>query len=445
MHGLVRHKTFLNIQEKMSDQHQNTAPKKYKRVLIYCSTKKQLDEILSSLPIIDGYWDAFNDLGKAIEALKNGDYGIVFCESTPLNPADRDLVLAANSKATHIQSFYSSWLTRNDIRASIWNLEESYYFRYTGEEQDVMTVALYSMFTEPSHIRWVNHMQGEFRAMREKMARDKSQTVLLTGANGTGKFSLSQISHIRSLRRNNRFVFANCKMMAEKPVMKWGAKEKSQFRHILRSMAKDAQSGTLYFHEIDHLDIEAQELIADFLTKDLKVNTDKSQFNGIVICSSRVYIEDNIPGHICSSEIIQILRRNVIRVPSLTEYNDDLELLALEILKNYCMTMNIPQKVFTKEALKIIVEHVWSRNLRELFDVIKHAILTSPNKRITADSIVLHPIVDNDDNHLDKLRKVRQALRESNGNKRKAAKELEIAPKTLYAWMKELGIPLDYK
>ena len=69
--------------------------------------------------------------------------------------------------------------------------------------------------------------------------------------NGTGKFSLSQISHIRSLRRNNRFVFANCKMMAEKPVMKWGAKEKSQFRHILRSMAKDAQSGTLYFHEID--------------------------------------------------------------------------------------------------------------------------------------------------------------------------------------------------
>lgn len=308
-----------------------------------------------------------------------------------------------------------------------------------------MTVALYSMFTEPSHIRWVNNMQGEFRAMREKMARDKSQTVLLTGANGTGKFSLSQISHIRSLRRNNRFVFANCKMIAGKEVMKWGVQEKSQFRRILRSMAKDAQGGTLYFHEIDHLDIEAQELIADFLTKDLKVNTDKSQFNGIVICSSRVDIEDNIPGHICSSEIIQVLRRNVIRVPSLTEYNDDLELLALEILKNYCMTMNIPQKVFTKEARKIIVEYVWSRNLRELFDVIKHAILTSPNKRITADSIVLHPIVDNDDNHLDKLRKVRQALRESNGNKRKAAKELEIAPKTLYTWMKELGIPLDYK
>lgn len=45
----------------------------------------------------------------------------------------------------------------------------------------------------------------------------------------------------------------------------------------------------------------------------------------------------------------------------------------------------------------------------------------------------------------EKLRKVRLAIRNNNGYKRRAAKELEIAPKTLYAWMKDLGIPLDYK
>ena len=45
----------------------------------------------------------------------------------------------------------------------------------------------------------------------------------------------------------------------------------------------------------------------------------------------------------------------------------------------------------------------------------------------------------------EKLRKVKLAIRNNNGNKRRAAKELEIAPKTLYAWMKDLGIPLDYK
>lgn len=417
----------------------------FKRVLIYCSSKKQLEEIVSTLPIIDGYWDAFDNLTDAIKAVKEGDYGIVISESTPLNPADRDLVLAANSKCTRVHSFYSSWLTRNDVVASMWNLEESYYFRYVGEEQDAMTVALYSMFTEPSHLKWFSHMQGEFHAMREKVAREKTQTVLLTGANGTGKFTLAQIAHIRSMRRNNRFVFANCKAMAPHEVMKWGPGEKSHFTRILRSMAEQAQGGTIYFHEIDHLDIEAQELIADFLTKDLKVNTDSGRFNGIVMCSTRISIEDNIPGHVCAQSLIKALSRNVIKVPSLMDYNEDLELLAVDMLKNYCISQNIQQKKFTKKALKVICGHVWSRNMRELFDVIKHAVLITPGKLITENAIIMHPVIDSTDNNSDKLRKVKLAIRNNNGNKRRAAKELEIAPKTLYAWMKDLGIPLDYK
>lgn len=421
-------------------------PKKgFKRVLIYCSSKKQLEEIVSTLPIIDGYWDAFDNLKDAIKAVKEGDYGIVISESTPLNPADRDLVLAANSKCTRVHSFYSSWLTRNDVVASMWDLEESYYFRYVGEEQDAMTVALYSMFTEPSHLKWFSHMQGEFHAMREKVAREKTQTVLLTGANGTGKFTLAQIAHIRSMRRNNRFVFANCKAMAPHEVIKWGSSEKSHFTRILRSMAEQAQGGTIYFHEIDHLDIEAQELIADFLTKDLKVNTDSGRFNGIVMCSTRISIEDNIPGHVCAQSLIKALSRNVIKVPSLMDYNEDLELLAVDMLKNYCISQNIKQKTFTKKALKVIRSHVWSRNMRELFDVIKHAVLITPGKLITENAIIMHPVIDSTDNNSDKLRKVKLAIRNNNGNKRRAAKELEIAPKTLYAWMKDLGIPLDYK
>lgn len=424
---------------------ENITKKDYKRVLIYCSSKEQLDEILSSLPIIDGYWDAFDNLQEAIDALKNGDYGIAFCESTPLNPADRELVMAANSKATNIQSFYSSWLTRNDVIASMWDLEDGYCFRYSREEQDAMTVALYSMFTEPSHIKWFSHMQGEFHAMREKVAREKTQTVLLTGASGTGKYTLAQIAHIRSMRRNHRFIFANCKALAPRKVMKWGSSEKSHFTRILRSMTDQAQGGTLYLHEIDHLDIEAQELIADYLNNELRVNTDKNIFKGIIICSTRVNIEDCFPGHICSPKLIQVLRRNVIKVPSLTDYHEDIELLAVDVLKNYCVSQNIPEKVFTKAALKVMSEHVWSRNLRELFDVIKHAVFITPNKRISADAIIMHPVVDANDTHSDKLRKIKQALRECNGKKRHAAKKLNIAPKTLYAWMKEYGIPLDYK
>lgn len=54
----------------MTDDHKNTKKEGYKRVLIYCSSKDQLDETISSLPIIDGYWDAFDNLLKAIDAIK---------------------------------------------------------------------------------------------------------------------------------------------------------------------------------------------------------------------------------------------------------------------------------------------------------------------------------------------------------------------------------------
>ncbi len=127
------------------------------------------------------------------------------------------------------------------------------------------------------------------------------------------------------------------------------------------------------------------------------------------------------------------------------DYHEDIELLAIEILKHYCVSLDIPEKVFTKAASKAICDHIWSRNLRELFDVIKHAVLISPNKRIAADAIIMHPIVDATDTQSNKLRKVKLALRDCKGNKRRAAKELHIAPKTLYAWMRDLGIPLDYK
>ncbi|MCM1142815.1 MAG: hypothetical protein NC453_29965, partial [Muribaculum sp.] len=123
----------------------------------------------------------------------------------------------------------------------------------------------------------------------------------------------------------------------------------------------------------------------------------------------------------------------------------DIEPLILDMLESYCISQDIEAKTITKDALKRMVDHVWRRNLREMFDVIKHAVYITPNKRISADAIVMNPHVDKIDTDIDKMRKVKQALREAKGVKTKAAAILEVAPKTLYAWMKDLGIPLDYK
>lgn len=429
----------------MAKKFLNEPERAYTRVLIFCSSQEELDTLKSTLPIIEGYWDAFTDIDEARKALDSGMYGVVIADFTSLNPEGRDLFLLANSWSTRIRSVCMSWRTRCDVTSQIWNLGDGYCFRYKGEELDAMTVSLYSMFTETSHLKWFSHMQGEFHAMRARVARDKSQTVLLVGAAGTGKFTLAQIAHIRSQRRNSKFVFANCDSLVRQPVMKWGDKEKSHFAKILRRMIEDAQGGTLYFHEIDRLEIEAQEILVNILEKDLAVNTDKTKFNGIIICSSRRNMEECVPAHICSARLVQFLRRNIIKVPSISDYQEDIDLLVNDMLKNYCISQKIQPKVFTKEAMGLMTSHIWSRNLREMFDVIKHAVSITKTKRIPADSIIMQPVIDERDNSIDKERKVKQALRECKGKKRHAAKMLEIAPKTLYEWMKKLGIPTDYK
>lgn len=419
--------------------------KDYKRVLVFCSTTDDLEKAKENLPLIEGYWDAFTDVDEAKKALESGKYGIILADFTTHNPRGRDLLMQANSLSSNIHHVCISCRKRIDVVSYNWHIDDGYIFKYKGEERDAMTAAVYSMFTEHSPIQWVHHMMGEFNRMRTKVETDKTQTVLLIGEPGTGKFTLSQIAHMRSNRRYSKFIFANCNPMNQNDVRKWDAGKKSHFLRILRSMTKEADGGTMFFHEIDTLDIEAQELMADYLDKELKINTDKSKFNGIIICTTTRHMETLASLHICSERLIKVLRKNVMKVPSLVEYHDDIEPLILDMLESYCISQDIQPKLITKEAIRCMVDHVWHRNLREMFDVIKHAVYITQNKRISIDAIVMNPHVDKIDTDIDKMRKIKQALREAKGIKRKAAKALGIAPKTLYAWMKDLGIPLDYK
>lgn len=436
---------FLIFVKKVEISDKNKGHKTYEKVLVFCSTEEDLEKAKENLPLIEGYWDAFTDVEEAKRAIESGKYGIIIADYTTHNPKGRDLLMQANSLSSNIQHVCISCRKRIDVVSYNWHIDDGYFFKFKGEERDAMTAAVYSMFTEHSTIQWVHHMMGEFNRMRNRVERDKTQTVLMVGEAGTGKFTLSQIAHMRSNRRNSKFIFANCKSMSQSQVRKWDANTKSHFLRILRSMIQEAEGGTLFFHEVDSLDMEAQELLAEYLEKELKINTDNSKFNGIIICTSTRDMTALAAAHICSDSLIKVLRRNVMKVPSLIEYHDDIESLIKDMLESYCISQDIEVKSITKEALKCMVDHVWRRNLRELFDVIKHAVYITPNKRISIDAIVMNPHVDKIDTDIDKMRKIKLALREANGVKIKAAKALEVAPKTLYAWMKELGIPLDYK
>ena len=71
--------------------------------------------------------------------------------------------------------------------------------------------------------------------------------------------------------------------------------------------------------------------------------------------------------------------------------------------------------------------------------------LLQQERKIKPDDIVLTPNIDKFDTDHDKARLIKQALRESRGNKAKAASTLRVSRKTLYKWMELYNIPMRYR
>ena len=78
--------------------------------------------------------------------------------------------------------------------------------------------------------------------------------------------------------------------------MIWGKAEKDSFRNNLKSMFSEAEKDTLYFHEIEKLDYEAQEILADVFLSSLATRAPKGErrFNGLVICSTSSILENRV-------------------------------------------------------------------------------------------------------------------------------------------------------
>ena len=65
----------------------------------------------------------------------------------------------------------------------------------------------------------------------------------------------------------------------------------------------------------------------------------------------------------------------IIKVPALNDRKDDIPLLVEHFAKIICSEQGIPQKEFSKEALKELQKVNWTGNIRELRNVVERLII----------------------------------------------------------------------
>jgi DNA-binding NtrC family response regulator len=283
--------------------------------------------------------------------------------------------------------------------------------------------------------------------------------VLIEGDSGTGKGVFARLIHNRSPRARAPFVDLNCAGLSKELLeSELFGHERGAFTNAMNTkqgLFEIAADGTLFLDEIGEMDITVQARL-------LKAIEDKRfrRVGGIrdLTANFRLVAATNrdLAAEVAASRFRADLyyRLNVVRVrmPPLRERIEDIPLLVDVILRPLSKELGRAAPTVSPRALKKLQTYAWPGNVRELRNVLERAMLTMTGKEIMNDDLLLEadtkslaktsgglPAADWEIRALDDVVAdyVSASVTAAGGNVRKAARQLQISPSTLYARMKK--------
>ena len=283
--------------------------------------------------------------------------------------------------------------------------------------------------------------------------------VLIEGDSGTGKGVFARLIHNRSPRARAPFVDLNCAGLSKELLeSELFGHERGAFTNAMNTkqgLFEIAADGTLFLDEIGEMDVTVQARL-------LKAIEDKRfrRVGGIrdLTANFRLVAATNrdLAAEVAAGRFRADLyyRLNVVRVrmPPLRERTEDIPLLVDVILRPLSKELGRPAPTVSPRALKKLQSYAWPGNVRELRNVLERAMLTMTGKEIVNDDLLLEsdtkslaktsggmPTADWEIRALDDVVAdyVTASVAAAGGNVRKAARQLQISPSTLYARMKK--------
>jgi DNA-binding NtrC family response regulator len=286
-------------------------------------------------------------------------------------------------------------------------------------------------------------------------------TVLITGESGTGKEVVARAIHHSSAVADKVFLPVNCAAIPETLL------ESQLFGHVRgaftgavtaqEGLFARARGGTIFLDEIGDMPtglqskllraIEAKEILpvgsTHPATIDIRIIT-ASNRNLVAMVEAGTFRED------------LYYRLNVVQIhlPPLRDRREDIPGLVEFLVHRHNREMKRRYRGVDNATLKLLVSRPWKGNVRELDNVIEHAMILGTGEWITVADLPRElregdaglPTVADD--LRDALRSYEKAhiesvLRRLANDKRQAADALGLSLSSLYRKMNELEIPLD--
>jgi aliphatic sulfonates family ABC transporter substrate-binding protein len=223
-------------------------------------------------------------------------------------------------------------------------------------------------------------------------------TVLVTGETGTGKEIVARHLHELSRRSREAFVAVNCGAIAEQLVeSELFGHERGAFTGAATARAgwfESAHRGSLFLDEIGDLSLPLQVKLLRVLQESEVVRLGSRAAIPIdvrLIAATNVDLEQAMAaGHFREDLFYRLNVTQLVLLP-LRERPDDILPLARHFLNVYARKLELAEVELSQPAARRLVEHPWPGNIRELENVIHHALLVARAGIIAADDLRLSP------------------------------------------------------
>lgn len=308
-----------------------------------------------------------------------------------------------------------------------------------------------------------------------KVAAMTPATILIRGESGTGKEIMANAIHNTSKRRNEKFVKINCSSIPEELLESelFGYKEGAftgARRGGKKGLFQEADGGTLFLDEIGDVSPKMQvKLLRTLQEREIMPvgSTETIPVDVRVISATNKNLEEMVEDGEFREDLYYRLNVFPLYIPPLRKRKEDMEAIVLYLLNKYDSFYDRQVISVDQQAVELLQKKDWPGNIRELENVISRALI---NLDVQAQNLSVEDIAealggkeirrkqanaDSEENEMnlellpqnlsDALKIVERQLIErmltkADGDKNRAAAELQVPLRTLYYKCKTLGI-----
>jgi transcriptional regulator with PAS, ATPase and Fis domain len=294
-----------------------------------------------------------------------------------------------------------------------------------------------------------------------EIAARTDSTILLTGESGTGKDVVARYIHSQSSRADTPMITVNCGALPDTLFeSEFFGHERGAFTgatSLRRGLLEAADGSTLFLDEIGDLAQQMQVKFLHFLEQGRfrRVGSTRDQNADVrVIAATNRDLPEEVKQKRFRADLFYRLNVVSLRIPPLRERPEDIPILIDHFLELYRRRFNRPALSLSQEARDYLQNYSWPGNVRELRNYLERAAAISPGDVIELNQVSgiatesatvrtgtsgMAAVATQAPVTLEELERehIIRVLKESDGNRERAAAMLGISTRTLYRKLRE--------